>query len=137
MRFRVTMNERQAKLVIKALDLYSRLGGGQIEEIERFLRDQLVSGKGIASRLSVKKLMVLREYIGPIKRHVLALRPGESLGITSGEAADWTRECYDVQRVIQNGVAWAEMPEGGSQVWFDDVDRLGSEPLPEFEVVES
>jgi len=135
MRFRVTMSERQAKLVVKALDMYSRLGCGQLEDIERFLRAQLVSGKGIASRLTGDKLLILREYVGLIKRHVLALGPGESLGILSREAADWTRECYDVQRVIEHGVAWAENPQGGHGVHFDKVEQAGPEPLPWLEVI--
>ena len=130
------MNERQAEIVIKALDLYSRLACGQLEDIENFYRNESIRKEGIVARLSPGVLNGMYEHVRLLKSLLFNQPHGGSLGIGNPEVAGWARVCYDVQRVIEHGVAWAKRPEGGHGVDFREVDKLGDEPLAEFEVLE-
>lgn len=123
MKIKLTLTEAQAEIVQNALDLYSRVGCGQFEEVERvyngFFRNRNAE---IEHHLRNAKCAAGHPKNG-------------SFGIHNSEVPDKFRQAWDICQVVRNKTAWARNPAGGIQVQFDDPHRTGSEPLPLCEIV--
>jgi len=122
MKVTLELSERQAKIVQSALDIYTRLGLGQIERVGDFLdwktRDQW------------EQLLAAVKVIGT------GHHPNASTGISHPELDDRFKIAYEIQQVVRGKVAWHNKPEGGWTVDFDDPLKLSQEPLPECQVDE-
>jgi len=117
------LSVKQARILIDALDLYSRLQMGQVEEIEKFYRWNMIE------RVNPEHRDLLTSMVGMIKKIVFPeLNGNASYSICGNGAPDAAKIAYDIQRVIRHRVAWTQNPNGGIQVDFDDPDYpYGSE----------
>ena len=123
------LTEKQAEVVVAALDLYSRILIGQTEEVERVYR--WLPG----DRLSLKKLQTAKHLLDDVKHVLWGFLPGSSYGIHHPDVHDDARKAFDLQQVIRNTIARTKNPKGGSQVIYDTPTQTSTEePLATIEV---
>lgn len=126
-RYRLTMSKKQADIIVEALDFYSRMHCGQVSEITRLFRNKVISGKINRSVLDAACKVVKAIAFPEVHLEV-------DYGITSPEAPEESKIAYDVLQVIRNVMAWAERPDGGIEVSFDDPLQTSEEDLAEVDV---
>ncbi len=119
--YTLNMSEAQAQVVVRALDLYTRIGIGQFEEILR-VYDPLSETWGSGHKFAL-------EFIKEIKAQAGHPMNG-SHGIHNPKVRDDFRVAYDVQQVIRNRIAFDKNPEGGMTVDFDTPRAISQLPLP-------
>jgi hypothetical protein len=105
--YQLTINKAQAEVLIKALDFYSRIGIGQLEEVanlyqwldmKRNLLNCLTGSKEIDFELFRKFLNCCKGEIGqPING---------SFGIYHPEVPDQFRVSWDIEKVIRHHLAF-------------------------------
>lgn len=118
--YRLTLSKSQAETLIRALDLYTRIGLGQLEEIAHMF----------AFEISPDEKDRLRAHLDQAKL-VLGHPANGSHGINSIEVDDDFRAAYDIQQVVRHRLAWDKKPEGGIQVNFDEPRQTSDQPLPQ------
>jgi hypothetical protein len=129
--YNLTLNADQARVIQMALELYSRVGAGQLGFL---MEHPEIQKRTRAARLSVTELQVA---IDGIKGAIYAdMAPGQYYGIHSRELLDDTRSAWDLQQVIRHRMAWdqAGNPEKRDfntmfQVFFDDPMAASKQPL--------
>lgn len=105
--YQLTITEKQAEVLGSALDLYSRIGIGQLEAIEWIYR--------YLNCLEIDKLDKLRENLEAAKK---AICPNGSYSILNGLVNERFRIAFDLEKVISHQRLDGVIP-------FQD----GSEPL--------
>lgn len=118
--YHLEVNSEQAHAIIKALDLFSRIGMGQMEEVEHFLswhgvldlRDESTVTKRDEIRSLCDQIKVLLGH--PVNGHY---------GIAQEAVPKACRIAYDLQCVLRQKVAGAE-GEGPHSVWHHDPMHL-------------
>ena len=122
--YHLAMTERQAQVLVNALDLYSRIGMGQLTEVAHILRMNVIGNpSGTVDAL---------DAVERLTREAASLWMGGSggyYGITSEKIRDVFRVAWDLQQVIRYRLAWDRKPEGGIQVHFDDPMKTSEEEL--------
>ena len=133
-KYRLTLNTKQALVVVQALDLHSRLIAGQVEELGRRFRMERASDP----EMTLEQLDRVDDAARLLKAVMFPeLRGNAAHGIHSDKIPDEARVAYDLLQVLRNRLAWDENPEGGIQVWFDDPTQTSyEEKPPEMERVE-
>ena len=115
----ITMNLTQAKLVMRTLDLYSRLRMGQFNEIlflfwpaHRFDRSRA------------------RSIISELRRTVLPELDGNTYHKIYSDTIGDGQEAYDIYQTLRHAIAWHLHPQGGGTLAFDQPRPTSTEPLP-------
>lgn len=121
-KYNLTLNEKQAEILIAALDLYSRIGIGQFEDVLNVYDRNL--------KLDYEVREQLRRDLNKAKI-AAGHPPNGSYGIHNPEVRDEFRTAFDIQQVVRHRIAWDRKPEGGIQVNFDTPRQIGTEPLAE------
>jgi hypothetical protein len=131
--YNIHLNENQLQVLVNALDLYSRIGIGQLEEVEMIYR------------LDGRKKQVDRNYdtdesteidfdhlhqILNLAKQELGHGQGSHYGIYSKEVPDAFRVAWDIMKVVRHQLAIDRCPTGGFGVDFDIPQQSGKEPLP-------
>ena len=111
-RYTLDMNEEQACMVSRALELYARLRCGQWDELIELCVPRSREDFCIKRDFLMPALMDARCIAFP----ELTKSRGHSYGVGSFEDADLAWEVYEV---LRNKIAWTRHPEGGSGVNFD------------------
>lgn len=114
--YQLLLTPQQAKVIIAALDLYSRIGQGQLQEIAQVVR----KNDGIPTDRIDAVTSIAREAASTLMIN---------FGIFSDKLNDVFRVAWDLQQVIRNRLAWDHKPTGGIQVDFDNPVRSSKEPL--------
>lgn len=125
--YQLILSERQAITLVSALDLYSRIGMGQIEEIVQILK----LNPGVLDENNSCKPTRL-EAITELAKEAAECwmgRSGGYNGIFSEKIHDVFRISWDLQQVIRHRIAWDRKPTGGLQVDFDEPLKSSNEPL--------
>jgi hypothetical protein len=101
--FQMMFNERQARTLMRALDLYSRIGIGQFEELIHLFRWQF------DPRLKDKldQIEMSEQRLNEIKTLLFDLHPNSSFGIFNKDVPDEFRVAWDLQKVIRHQI-WKE-----------------------------
>lgn len=137
-KYRIELDERQLGILVKALDLYSRIGMGQWEILSEFMVSNLwkivedsVLEQRIpdAPRLDKDELFSIvldrvqgaRNQINEIKRVVLGQPTNGSLGIFNTKVPEGCREAHDIQQILRKTHAEARAQE--REVAGERVDR--------------
>ncbi len=119
-KYEISLNAEQADLLVKALDLFTRIGLGQFEAVleayDRDLKLPLEKRELITSGLNTAKLAAGHPVNG-------------SFGINNPAMHEKFRDTWDICQVVRHRLAWDRKPEGGPQVWFDRPYRAGALPL--------
>ena len=123
------LTEKQAQVVVAALDLYSRILIGQTEEVERVLTHTYFS------KFSLEQMQTARQLLDRVKEVLWGFPPNASHGIHNPDVHDDARKAFDLLQVVRNGVARAQNPKGGIQVCYDEPRQTSTEePLATIEV---
>lgn len=121
------LNEAQMRVIADALELYTRIRLGQIEEV---IEPWLFAKRGDSFDQTPELLDFARYQIGLAKQALTGFTPTASWGIGAEEVPNAARVAIDVRDVIKNFLAWERKPEGGHTVDFHKPMHWGSEPLP-------
>lgn len=123
------ISEKQLIIIQEALDLYSRLLCGQVEELEYFFR---IHGEPGTIKNINTVIRVLKEIVFP------ELSSNSSYGICGEKTPSESKIAYDLICVMRNGLAWHNKPQGGITVDFDTPLHVEKkEPLITFKVEET
>jgi hypothetical protein len=126
------LNERQAEIVSRALDLYSRIGIGQFEEIVTIYE---ASQWDAENPPTSGKVQEARRYVQDAKFALTGFQTNASHSIVSEKVNDAFRVAWDVCKVIRHRIAWDKSPGGGHGVNFDEPYQTSKEALPKIESV--
>lgn len=130
-RYTLTITEEQANTLINALDLYQRIGMGQLDEIKHVAvpaPEHKYNWVELDQTMAILKLQLLGWP------HI-----NTSHSIVSKDLPDKFRVAWDIQQVVRNRLAHDSLKPGekpGIYVYFDEPRRTSKEPLPEFKEVE-
>ena len=114
MRVNVDMSVEQARVIIKALDLLSRLHMGQMDEVELFYR---WAGIPMNRPIPCEKV---RQLCSMIKSQVFPeLTSGGYYAISSSKISEEARVAYDLIQALRYPIAWEENPKGDITVNYD------------------
>ena len=111
-------SSEQLRTIIYALDLFSRIKMGQIEEVAH-----------IANCHDYKSRYELEESLKELK-HLLGLKRHAHLGIYHEDCGIEAHRAWDIQQTLRRYQAWDECPQGGCTVDFDPVLPALKEALP-------
>jgi hypothetical protein len=120
-KYSIVVDEAQARILSEALDLYVRIGIGQLTEVVRVYNYEWKTPIPTVDRLV--------EIMNEAKR-VIGFGPGGSYGIHSANVHDVFRQAYDIRQVIRHRLAWDRTPSGDFGVDFDTPQQTGKLPLP-------
>ena len=123
MKFTLTFNEKQAQVLMNALDFYSRVRMGQFHVIS----DEFRFDHEFDQHNARFYLDRLREMIFP------ELEANEYYSIYH-DIVGAGQEAWDIHQVIRHAYAWKRFPEGGWTVDFSTPMDTGHEPLPEITI---
>lgn len=132
MNYRLEMNSEQARAVIAALDLFSRIGMGQLEEIEHF-----IAWEGVLKIREPHTLIMrdaLRDLCNQMKA-ILGHPTNGSWGITNAEVPKRCRVAYDLQCVLRQVVGRHEGEQSHSVWLHDPLHVVKDVPLAKCEAV--
>ena len=117
-KYNLIITERQAKRIILALDLYTRLFTGQLNELKNLT----------SNKINEKTLELLQKQMFPSLSGL-----NSSHGIHSRELPDEIREAYDIFKVLMYEF---NKDQGISNVYSDKVRQTSKQVLPKFEKLE-
>ncbi len=123
MNYTITLNEDQLRTVCSALDMFARVGIGQIETITGMLWP-IVDHLGDIEKLNAG--------LFALKQEILHLAPGASLGIHNKKASDDVRVAYDILRASRHEIWKASEAE---RDWLFSVDRWPTRPITDHGIV--
>lgn len=126
--YQIELNEKQVNYLIKALDLYTRIGLGQFEEI--------LNWEFQWNKLSYEFSTEIRQRLDFIKCLLTGLPSSASRGIFGSDTPEGCKIAYDIQQVVRHCVAWNNKPEGDWTVDFREPMNASQEPLPQCKVSE-
>lgn len=111
MMYQLTVSDEHVSMLLRALDLYSRVGCGQFERILELFQDD--------PRRREDNVIQWETLFRLFKQQLLSLKGNASYSICSPEIPVDYRLAWDMLQVIQHHIAWAVQPEGGHLVKFD------------------
>ena len=144
----IEINDEQAYVIVEALDLFSRILIGQVEEAGSVMNKYNVNmldsevvgdvGKQYTQHKPDKKAYDehhdFTDAIRSLKHSLLGIHCNGSYGIHSDVVHDNARVAYDVQQVLRNHLAWKNLKSdsiGGTMgVSFDKPYQTSKLPLP-------
>jgi len=129
--YKLTLTKEQAAVIAQALDLFSRIGCGQFEEILRHPTIVKKLYKLIDSDKYLKSREEAQYGIRVAKKVITGFEPNSSESIVVADEPN--RIAYDIFQVIRNRIAWDEKPAGGMEVDFTDPTKWSEQPLPQIE----
>ena len=107
------------QVVSRALELYARMGCGQLEELDALARHGLLKNAQ-GSRPSIDDIEEAAEHLYAYKRAVLGFARTASHGIFSTAVNPEFQKAWALYQAIRHRLAWDRTPEGGLQVSFDE-----------------
>ena len=132
----VTMTVEQARLQMRAMDLYMRILMGQFDEISHLFLFFGEDGERFGRTSEDREYM--EYYLKLLKQCVYpTLEPNASWGITGQPCPKEATIIYDMYKTMDNAISWHQNPKGGWTVNFDKPMHWYKElPLPEVKVFE-
>lgn len=131
-KYTLHLMEKQARVIIDALDLFARIGMGQLKEVAYVLRQNPLPSSDPDLEARTNLLSDIRDKLDVLARYWMN-GPGY-YGITSKSISDRFKIAWDIQQVIRHRLAWDRKPAGGITVDFDDPMKTSEEALPKIEV---
>lgn len=122
MKVTLTMNEKQAAVLMKALDLHSRLRFGQMHFLDDIYLDKKYDADAVREHLEAIKDIIFPEIRGSTAHSTRRYEP------------DPGQISWDIYQVLRHGLAWHQHPEGGGGMSFADPLPASDEPLPEIKI---
>lgn len=125
----------QAKAVADALDLYSRIGIGQVGQIAELARDDFLKfrpGANYCKDEQSRRLNTIDSLLNETARALGYAGTHHSMGISHREVPVSARRAYEIQKVLDRALAMERNPKlGCSTVDYDGlVVRYTQDPAP-------
>lgn len=137
--FQIVMTDEHMEIVERALDLFTRVQLGQMEEVLDLFRwdgRKHKPGQEETGPVTLDDMRAADEHLNCVKELLTGFSRGASWSIGSPEVPDAARVAYDVRQVMRQKRSYAKAPEGGMTVNFDDPMRWGKLPLVEARLIE-
>jgi hypothetical protein len=131
-KYTIHLTERQARVIVDALDLFSRIGMGQLKEVAYVLRQNPLPSYDPDLEIRTNLLFKIRDKLDILARYWMK-GPGY-YGITSKSISDKFRIAWDIQQVVRHRLAWDRNPKGDITIDFDNPMKTSEEDLPKIEV---
>jgi hypothetical protein len=112
--YHIDLNTEHMQVLIQALDLYSRVGMGQFEEVAHVFESR--RNETLLTALNGAKVAV-------------GLHPNSHRSISAEAVADSFKTAFDIKQVLRHRMAWDKQPDGGVGVAFDEPMRYGPYPM--------
>lgn len=125
---KINLTDEQARVLMDALDLYTRVHLGQFEAVADVALEYNISTD---EDCDCSNFHSLRNEINHYKWVWCGFNPNSGFGIHSKRVAEHGKMCYDMKQVIRYHLAWKHHPEGGSTVNFDTPLQIAEHPLCE------
>jgi hypothetical protein len=116
---KLEISDKQAHVIIEALDVYSRIGMGQLEAVPHLISSHA---------LGVDAWSIIDRFTDPMKRELFGHPPGGSYSIVSGNVPVPFQIAYEMQCVIRKDIASREDYQKLS-VWHDGPMSISGEPF--------
>lgn len=129
----------QADVLVAALDLYTRLGIGQLEMVEECFRmDDIPTAKPVSFDERMRLAEILRAQMDAAKQ-TLGFSRGASMGIGGPRVPIGAQRAYEMQKVLAKALAEYRDPNPGFRgVNYDGlVLRYTQDPAPKAAVAKS
>jgi len=137
--YELTINKEQAETLVKALDMYSRIGMGQLENIT----DHPDVHKRIMDSDIIDSIPDAWSLFNKAKRVLFDMDSNASHGIYSDGISDINRIAWDIQRVVRHRLAWDSANNPPKRNWntmmsvnYDTPNKSSQLPLPTIKRVE-
>lgn len=130
--YRLTISEHQAHVLMRALDMYFRVGMGQLGEVA----EHLVTKKATTIEWCDARDLV-HDCLRAARVYAMPELPSQNAyhGIASEKIDDTNRVACDLHDVIRHHLSWERHPEGGWTTNFQKARGLSQEPLATIETV--
>jgi len=130
-KYQLELDEEQAKIIQRALDLYMRVGTGQIEHpvcdaLTRAMFD-----------VSTDQFCAARDELAIVSEKLTGYSSNASRCIGSPDLPNEFKRACDIHDVIRHRIAWDRNPEGGIGVSFLGPFHWGEGDLPKIKKVEN
>lgn len=131
--YELKLNPRQAKVVVAALDVLTRIGMGQLEIVAEHVHEPMIPDEAMnAQRRRQLASKAIRQRMIEAKV-LLGHHPKGSYGIGHSNTTEESKIAYDLECVLRRAIAKAENHDANS-VWHHDPMHYGPEPLATVEV---
>lgn len=120
----LTLTRRQAQIIQRALDLYFRLGLGQVQYVVCTIVSQAKFDVNIDKHING------RDLLDRAKQLLTGYGPGWSRGISSPHLPMIFKEACDIHDVIRHRISWDISQEGGIGVNFHEPFKHSDKPFP-------
>jgi hypothetical protein len=137
--YTLTINEKQADVLVKALDAYSRIHLFQLEDVANVLKWHNRKVYDLDEKeIPIENLSGLTDALLDLKAEFLNCPRNASHGIYSQKISELARISYDLQQVIRYSL-WCNDPEKEKHrhtVCSNEPIRASKEPLSKMNSVE-
>lgn len=134
----LTLTIPQARAMVEALDIYMRLGLGQVHMVAEMVADGSIPIK--AGSLQIPESEVIHNVTALCKgiRQELGFQPGESYGVGNRAVSDKAHRAYEIEKVVKKALAMHDDPNPTFRgVNYDGLSiRYIDDPAPECVVIE-
>lgn len=129
MKILLEVNEQQAETLKKALELFGRIGMGQLHDLEYH--------PAFESRSY--DMGIIDDYLDKVKEEVFKdlYGRGHSYGIRHEKTHETSKEAFDMYQVIRHALAWHRDPNG--KPWnthYDEPVQFSQQPLIKCKIIE-
>ncbi|MBU2792719.1 hypothetical protein HAQ01_04690 [Acidithiobacillus thiooxidans] len=134
----LTLTIPQARAMVAALDIFMRLGLGQVSMVAEMVADGSISIK--VGSLEIPESDVIHNVAvlcNGIRRE-LGFQPGESYGVGNRAVSDKAHRAYEIEKVIKKALAMHDNPNPTFRgVDYDGLSiRYTDDPAPECVIAE-
>jgi len=114
------LTSEQVQLVERALDTYSRILAGELDEVAVVLKHNHNFEKKEENPIPWENMLLLEDRLSDLK-HLMGLERNSNHGIFSHKISDNARKAYDILKTIAHWRYINEIKGKGTWVhWFDE-----------------
>jgi len=133
MEYQISGTEEHIDVIMRALDIFSRVGTAQFEEV---LKHPQWDDKRFTGRSDyIFDYNACKELLCVIKKNLTGLSANASYGIGALEVDERSKIAYDLLQVIRHRLAWDKHPKGGMQVDFNKPLQIADHKFAEIKKV--
>lgn len=134
----ITLTIPQARAMAEALEIYMRLGLGQVHMVAEMVADGSIPIK--AGSVKIPEMDAIHNVAALCNeiRQELGFQPGESYGVGNREVSDKAHRAYEIEKVVKKTLAMHDDPNPTFRgVDYDGLSiRYTDDPAPECVIVE-
>lgn len=118
------LTAEQARVLAAALELYARIGMGQIEHLLEEIRFSGLVTRPDGAPVPAKDIERAEALVYQVKQVLTQFAPNTSKGIAGPATPRVAQIAYEMYKAIRHRLAWDRNPQGGLGVDFDDPHAL-------------